>query len=742
MKEKTESVSVTDRVNADNNYRILVSIVDAVHRSSNLNEIYEAALDLVVEVDKVDLAAVYLVDEQTNEAVLQSHRNFPSNYVKSASRIASPKGITWKIINSKKIINIPDIQKDNDIGHAGKSAGFHGLLGIPIFFHDEAIGVIWFGRYEEEKFSDQDVELLCTIGSHIAIAISKAKQTQQLEEMNRNLFVLSRISQKVHQSTDLLLIYHTFLDLTRELDLFDMMSLYLVEGMSDFRRAVLQVHKGLPDEYLNNASSITYPEGLTWKVIESGEHHYYENMSDMSDVMGPAGIALHPRTLFSAPLKFGNQTIGAIHFMSLKKNAYTTEERDFLISLKNQIGTAIARAKVFAEAKERTQELQELYENLRSTQNQLIQSEKLVSLGQLVSSIAHEINNPLTPILGYSQMLITQNDMEDDKRLRFLEIINQSADKVKNIVENLLSFARKDKPSRDYSDVNQILSQAVEFREYQLRLENINIEMTLDPELPLTMVDSNQLQQVFTNIILNADQAMTNSKNGGGTLEILSRRAPSDKIEIVFADNGPGMDTEVQLKIFDPFFTTKPTGIGTGLGLSVSYGIVKEHGGDIIVESKEGVGTSFTVVIPILTYKDYITEEEFKQKAPKPTYYATKGDKVLIVEDEELVVTLMKGILEADGYSVALADNGENALKLIEQGDFRFIVCDIKMPQMNGKEFFGRVKSKNDDLAGRIVFITGDPSAETLRFIEETGNKYLAKPFKIEDFKRTIMSVQ
>ncbi len=720
--------------------RVLIKIVEAVHRSSDLKEIYDTALDLVVQLDKVNMAAIYLLDDSGENAVLQSHRNFPEDYVNNASVIPRGSGITGKVLDTGQILNIEDIHKSAEIGPAGKRAGFHGILGVPIFLGGKPIGVIWFARYKEEKFTRSEVELLTTIGNQIAIAISRAKQRQELEEKNRNLSILSALAEKVHRSADLGFMYETFLEVTKDLGVYDAMALYLVEqGEDGSRAAVLKLQKGLSEDYIANASVVPESEGVTWRVIRSGEPVYYSTASGDNNPLGPAGRRLGPKAVFSMPIKYGLQTMGVIHFGSSEKASFDKSDLEIMLSLGNQMGTAIAKVKMLDEARERAIELESLYTDLKSTQDQLIQSEKLASLGQLVSSIAHEINNPLTPILGYSQMLLAQPDVEHEKRDRFLQVIHQSADKVRKIVENLLSFARKDKPRREYSDVNAILEDSIEFRLYQLNLENIEVAKNFNPDLPKTMLDSNQIQQVFTNIILNAYHAMASSRKDEGRLAITSRINDEGMIEITFRDSGPGIPPDIQHKIFDPFFTTKPTGVGTGLGLSVSYGIIKEHDGNIRVESGPGSGTAFTVALPVLDIKDYLGVDKEEEGMPHSGPVGPKnGRSVLIVEDEELVTALVTGILESDGYGVEVATNGEEALTRLGSIAYDFVVCDIKMPQMNGKEFFRRLKAMGTGLEGRILFITGDPSTETLDFIEETGNRFLSKPFKIEEFRDVI----
>lgn len=722
--------------------RVLIKIVEAVHKSSDLKQIYNTALDLVIELEKVDMAAIYIVDDAANTAVLQAHRNFPPEYVAKASVIPYPTGITWRVINSGQPLNIDDIHKVKEIGPAGKKAGYHGIMGVPVLMDGKAIGVIWLARYEEERFTRREVELLTTIGSQISIAIARAKQTRELEERNENLSILSAILEKVHGSSDLRLIFETFLDMIGGMKMIDIMCVYLVEGEGDSREAVLGVHRGLSDEYIEKAGRIPYPKGVTWEVINTGEPVYFKGLPGEPCPLGPAGQALTPGVVLSLPLKHRGQTIGVIHFTRIEKRAFEKYELDILYSLGSQIGTAVSKAKMFEEAGERAKELEILYHDLKTTQDQLIQNEKLASLGQLVSSIAHEINNPLTPILGYSQMLLAAPETEEDKRQRFIEVIHNSADKVRKIVENLLSFARKDKPRREYLDINEILRNAVEFRQYQLDLQKINVVMDLESGLPKTMADSTQIDQVFTNLILNACHAISAASVNGGTITIKTRKGMRDDIEAVISDTGHGISEDIVRRIFDPFFTTKPPGVGTGLGLSVSYGIMKEHDGEISVESEPGKGASFTVRLPVRDYRDYLLAEDNGGEGRGEPLPERKGRTVLVVDDEDLVTMLIGGILEGEGYDADFVSNGEEALVSIKSGGYSIIICDIKMPHMNGMEFYRRVKEMDAALAGRMLFMTGDPSTETLDFINSTGNRLLSKPFKIDEFKEALKVVE
>lgn len=595
-----EALSLHDELKQGNkDLKILITLIQAVHNSSNLEDIYRVALDSVVELEGVDIACIYLVDEIKNEAVMQDHRNFPDEFIRRAGRIPYPKGVTWKVINTGKILNVINAEKDPDVGPAGRDLGFRSMLGIPIVLEGRGIGAIWLLSYRERLFTKSEEELLSSIGTQIALAIARARQTKELEERNRNLSIISAVSQAVHQSIDLDCIYKTALDAIKDLKFIDLVSVYLVEGEGDGREAVLQVHQGNPDRYLKRASRIPYGRGITWKVITSGELVYYPDAYNSSPEIGLAGRDLGIHALLSVPLKLDDEVLGVIHFASIRKAYFTEQELDFLSSLSNQIGMAIAKVKILEEMKRQTQELKVLYENLNGTQEQLIQSEKLASLGQLVSNITHEINNPLTPILGYTRLLLDKPDLDIGRRQSALEVIHKSAERLRKVVEDLLSFSQERRPEREYVNINYLIEEALRLRGYDSEPGDVVIIKDLSHDIPRIVADPNQIQQVFTNIILNAEQAMADAGKEG-QLKVMTRVKKEGVVEISFTDNGPGIRNEMLGKVFDPFFTTKPVGKGTGLGLSISYGIIRDHDGNIYALSEEGKGTTFTIELPIL----------------------------------------------------------------------------------------------------------------------------------------------
>ncbi len=354
----------------------------------------------------------------------------------------------------------------------------------------------------------------------------------------------------------------------------------------------------------------------------------------------------------------------------------------------------------------------------------ILQMEKLSSLGGILSGVAHELNNPLTAIIGNAQLL-TRKEIPSEYKEK-LETIQKESIRCTKIVSGLLAFAREHKPERKILNINDIIMESCKLREYELRVDNVAIKLDLAADLPETAVDPFQFQQVFINLINNAHDALINKK--GGTVTIGSRYMDGE-VRIEFTDNGDGIPEENRKKIFDPFFTTKEVGKGTGLGLSIIYGIVAEHGGMIEVESKAGEYTKFIIELPVVRHVEPIVTHE-RKVLNKPAGNMT----ILIVDDEDTLREMITETLTGEGYFVESTNNGLKAVEILKKGKFDAVISDIKMPTMGGKELYAYLVNQNPDLAKRIIFITGDVlGQETQQFLNITGNRYIEKPFEIQD---------
>ncbi|HZE88675.1 MAG TPA: ATP-binding protein, partial [Verrucomicrobiae bacterium] len=364
--------------------------------------------------------------------------------------------------------------------------------------------------------------------------------------------------------------------------------------------------------------------------------------------------------------------------------------------------------------------------------DQLAQSEKLSSLGVMISGFAHELNNPLASITGFAQLL-AERDLVADVQKK-IAAINSEAKRCHRIVENLLRFARKQPSERRPVDINSVLGSVLQLMGYQLQSDGIIVDVDLDRNMLPLIGDFHALQQVFVNIIHNARQAMK-QKGGGGLLTIVTRLA-GRTCSAEISDTGPGIPAENLRKIFDPFFSTKPVGEGTGLGLSIVYGTIQEHGGTIHARSRVGSGTTFVIEIPASgaaaeTHPPVVVDAI--ATAPMPSR------RILVVEDELSLADMMCEALSAEGHHVEAAADGNAAREKLSASRYDLIISDMKMPTMGGRELYDTVLELDPELARRIIFSTGDSvSADTQAFFQKIGNPYLTKPFNLSDLYRLV----
>lgn len=357
---------------------------------------------------------------------------------------------------------------------------------------------------------------------------------------------------------------------------------------------------------------------------------------------------------------------------------------------------------------------------------QLIQAEKMSSVGTMISGVAHELNNPLSIILNFSELMLMCDNLSKNAMNRLRHIIDASQ-RCTRIVENLLTFATKRKNVRrgQYLCINDVLKDALELKINDLRVNNIEIEQSLCEALPKTMADRVQLMQVFINLINNAYDAMKTA-HGRGVLSIRTLQK-GDKIIIEFEDTGPGiLEPE---KLFTPFYTTKEVGKGTGLGLAVSYGIIKEHGG-MIVGKNCLQGAIFTVTLPIKVQ----TDKEVKFPIRKD--YDLRGLRLLLVEDEAGIAESCSELLTAKGCHVTAAFSIKDAMQAIQEDQFDIIVMDFKMPgEMSGIQFYEWMVSYLPIIKEKIILMTGDTlSPEYRAFIEKSKVPVITKPFRFNAF--------
>jgi two-component system, NtrC family, sensor kinase len=360
--------------------------------------------------------------------------------------------------------------------------------------------------------------------------------------------------------------------------------------------------------------------------------------------------------------------------------------------------------------------------------DQLVHSERLSAIGELVAGVAHEINNPLQTIVGSVELML--DDRPDAVNRRDLEVVRREAARAGQIVRNLLTFVRRGTPDRATADLNQIVRSTVELRRFHLEQHNITIRASYAQAFLAVLVNRDEIQQVVLNLLLNAEQAIVKS-NRTGTIEVWTL-TDGDNHAVEVLDSGPGITAEMRGRVFEPFFTTKDVGEGTGLGLSISHGIASAHGG--VLELRDSAaGARFRLSLPI---------HEQSQRPPREDPEGRRAViRALVVDDEMPIRQLLVRLLERRGFDVVEASTSEAALELGRSSALNLVICDVRMPGLNGFELYRRLTAARPSLAGAFLFISGDSSASDQIAADVAHVPVLRKPFTAADLDAVIVRV-
>ena len=555
--------------------------------------------------------------------------------------------------------------------------------------------------------------------------VTERKQAEfEIRRRNRELLALNVIAELLSQSSTLEDVLTRALAKIAELFAADIATVYFLDEPS--RTLKRAANFGNRSEYARRLAPVQISASLLQQVRQA-----------RATLLSGAALAL-PEEFRELQRREGilasqvvvlwakDRIIGTLVIACREMREFSAAELNLLAAVGNQIATTIDKSRLLEETRE-------AYDTLRRTQEQLLQSEKMAAVGQLISGVAHELNNPLTAILGYSQLLKSE-ESANARSSDYLEKLYKQAQRTHHIVQNLLSFARQHKPERAPIQINQILEDTLSLREYDMKLHSIRIHRELDPNLPAIGGDSNQLQQVFLNILNNAVDAVA-EKHGKGEIWLRTLLV-EDKLVIEFADNGPGVQNPH--RVFDPFYTTKAVGKGTGLGLSICYGIVKEHGGEIQVRNAEEGGAVFSITLPLAPF----APEPKPEKSSRSRRAAASG-KVLLVDDDDAVLQLEQEILVARGISVKTAKSPGEAINILKRDTIDATVIDIRTPgEVSVADLCAWIERNRPELARRIIFtVWNAPDPELSEALGQSGCPVVRKPFEIEAFWKQVQSV-
>ena len=419
-----------------------------------------------------------------------------------------------------------------------------------------------------------------------------------------------------------------------------------------------------------------------------------------------------------------DKPIGIMGLASKDDRHYSSNDENLLVAISRQLATTVEKVLLY-------EETCRAYEDLRKTQEQLLQSEKMSAIGQLISGVAHELNNPLTAILGYAQLL--QGARLDDRSSEYVTKLFKQAQRTHRVVQNLLSFARQHKPQKEDVDLRKVLDETLTLSEYDLKVNNVALERDIPKDLPRVVADPHQLEQVFLNVVNNALDAMEDNGRGRGSLRV--RAVQRDAFVCVeFDDNGPGIKEPA--KIFDPFYTTKSLGKGTGLGLSICYGIVKEHQGEIVARNRPEGGATIEVRLPV---SEKAASHEAATSARRELVLSAH---VLLVEDEAAVLEFERDVLAGSGAEVTTSMSVEESRERLRSGNFDVVVMNGRMPGFNAREIYEWMAANCAGMETKLLFtFSSIVDEESRRFLHERGVPTLSKPFEVGDLIQQVRSL-
>lgn len=670
--------TLRERLLKQNRYKSIVNVInESVHSSIDLQTVMDNAIAAMENnIPFADNILMYMVEDDC--AVLKSYnRNLDTKYLQKVPRIPYPKGATWKTIIDKEPIYVPDVDKDDTIGPAGRELGIKSYLSVPIEHDARGIGCIHITTNRRYSFGREEIDLLKDISRQIETAINNARNAEvlrQSEERYRTLF---------EQSPSGVYIFDKDLIITQ-----------CNERLAKIFNTTREKIVGLKMDDLEDR---TFIEGT--RQVLNGRSYYKKEALYRTTVSGiELWLSIQISPLYDSR---GNVTGG----MALVEDI--TEKK--------------------------------------KTEERLLQSQRLESIGTLAGGIAHNLNNVLQPILLSLHHL--KSEIRDDKSVKMIEILEDSANRGKHLVNQVLSFARGSSGEYGELDLSALLKEIKKLLDETFP-KKVDIRLEIDEGEYGITGDVTKIHQVIMNVCMNARDAMPE----GGTIIISASpkmihdpgeedwTEPGNYIVIEIEDEGYGIPRENRNKIFDPFFTTKQPGEGTGLGLSTSYSIIREHRGFITVRSEEGKGSCFSIHIPAVKQPLSVTERSAEVTID---YKKGNGELILVVDDERSVLDLTKIALENNDYRALVSSDGAEAIALYVQNkdEVAAVIIDLMMPRMYGPSIVAALRKINPDI--RIIGSTGayGSSSGLAKVNESDLDAVIRKPYTTSDLLFIIQDV-
>ena len=625
------------------------------------------------------------------------------------------------LLANRKIVIMSDMEKGclGSVKLKDRGLPFKSLLFIPMLIEGEIFAGLLGVWVKERQFLPVETKAAELVGNQMLMVFRTARLQNSLQTQVERLQALLEVSTVIYSSLDYQGVLGKVIQHAKNLAGADGCSIYLLDHQQQILKPLITNYEEYKDQIMN--FRLRLGEGVTGKVAQTGLGIISNYAEANTRTVQIPGTPEEPESIISVPLMWSGDVIGVITINAKGHKRFREEDLNLLTIFARLVADALENARLY-------QDLEKAYRDLTDTQEQLVRSERLRALGEMAGGVAHDFNNVLGSILGRAQLLMKVTD--DPRLLKSLRIIEQSALDGAEVVRRIQEFTRVHKSANFMPvDLNQIVEDAIEqtkpMWKDQAQKQGIHVQVARDLK-PCHDVEgiASELREVLSNIILNSVDAL----NQTGQINF-STYQDDDNVYVRISDDGVGMPEEVRKRIFDPFFTTKGTR-GTGLGLSVAYGIISRHKGEIGVQSQEGKGTVTTVRLPKAS-------DSGSSQPAQPAQRLERKLKILVVDDDENIRSILNDILALDGHQVVEADSGNSAVEAFAPEKFDLVITDLGMPGMSGWEVAKTVKEKDPNKP--VILVSGwGGQIDKQRLKEFKIDFLLSKPFNIEEIRSVL----
>ena len=734
---------ITQRKRAEETGRAFAEVGRKLTGTLDIDEAAGQVVSAVLGLFKVRRSALFQLESASGSLVCVAVAGERDAVTWVGQRFGPGEGVVGRAIAERRpvwtsdLLGDPKIVVPPSVRESAREAGYPGVAAVPLRIQGEVIGALSISDAYERVFTDEEVGLLAAFGDQAALALQNARLLSESNRRRHEAEALSEIGRTISQSLDLKEVAQRIADSVRALFSAENAAVFRLEPESqDLITVAASGNVGHPAP-----ESVTFPggTGVVGLAVRTRQAVSTADLLADSRVTLEAGTRVRIeqgpyRAALTAPLIVTDRVIGALGIGARSGRVFTSEEIRLAEAFADQAATALENARLY-------QATQQAYEDLKRTQDQLIQAQKMESVGRLAAGISHDFNNLLTIIAGRVQLAMRHVEPHS-QMCRHLETITGATERATALTRQLLAFGRKQVLQTQVLNLHVVVEGIIRLLGRTIG-EDIAIKTVTAPDLGRVKADPTQIEQVIMNLVVNARDAMP----GGGQLTIetsnveLDETYASTQVEVrpgpyvmlAVTDTGMGMDQDTQARIFEPFFTTKETGKGTGLGLATVYGIVKQSGGHVSVHSERGRGTTFKVYLPRVGDPGTTAPPEVVRETPRGS------ETILLVEDEEGVRDLAQEILEASGYRVLVARHPAEAVPLVASHaeTIHLLVTDVVMPQISGPELADLIKALHPDI--HVLYMSGyADNAIAQHGVLKEGVAFLQKPFMPDALVRKV----